>query len=103
MENGNLRLAFQHLQFFNRLAIKSNQLHTKFTLENQQEQQLENSLNRLYTLLESAPAEPEQDLQTQTRYKNARKLYEIAREACDEGNYEVCNQISRLAINLLTQ
>ena len=28
---------------------------------------------------------------------------EIARDACNKGNYEVCNQISRLAINLLTQ
>ena len=103
LENGNLSLAFQHLQFFNRLAIKSNQLRSKFNLENHQKQELEDNLNRLYTMLESAPAETEQNLQLQTKYNNARKLYDIARDACNKGNYEVCNQISRLAINLLTQ
>lgn len=103
LENGNQNLALHHIQFFNRLAIKSNQLRTKFTLENQQEQRIENSLNRLYTMLEDVPPEAEQDIQLQAKYNNARKLYEIARDACNKGNYEVCNQISRLAINLLTQ
>jgi len=103
LENGNQNMALVHLQFFNRLAIKSNQLRTKFNLEGQQEQQIENSLNRLQIMLDNIPLEVDQDAQLQAKYNNARKLYNIARDACDKGNFEVCNQISRLAINLITQ
>jgi hypothetical protein len=103
LENGNQNMALVHLRFFNGLAIKSNQLRTKFNLQGQQEQQIENSLNRLQTMLENVPSEVEQDVTMQAKYNNASRLYNIARDACNKGNYEVCNQISRLAINVLTQ
>jgi len=100
---GNNQLALQYLQFFNRLAVKSNQLQTKFNQQDNQQAQIENSLERLKNMLENVPQEARQDSQQQAKYHNAEKLYEIARDACSNGNYEVCDQISRMAINLLTQ
>ncbi|UCF64207.1 MAG: hypothetical protein JSW33_16870 [bacterium] len=102
-QQGNQKLAFQYLQIFNRLAVKTNQLRSEYSVEDNQQVQIENNLQRLENMLENAPEKTRQDIQLQANYYNAKKLYEIAREACKSGYFEMCNQLSRMAINLLTQ
>jgi uncharacterized protein (UPF0332 family) len=100
---GKFPAAWQHLRFFNQLALKLNQLQSARKNDTETEQVARDGLVRLRALLDrevdtDAPASA-----GVIKYENARRLYDLASQACDEGNYMQCEQITRLAINALTQ
>ncbi|GAB4373953.1 MAG: hypothetical protein Kow0042_18200 [Calditrichia bacterium] len=98
----NLNLAVQNIKIFNRISVNLDRMRTEEILENQNELQAESSLERLKQLLNemSASEGTEED---QIKYRNAEKLYQIASRACENQNYRLCRQLTRLAIHLLTQ
>ena len=99
----NEKLAWQYLRFFNSLAIKLNQLKTASTGSAATAEIGQESLNRLKTMLDNLPNSWQQDEALQFKYENAGNLYQIAQSAFQQGNYSLCNEMSRLAINLIIQ
>jgi hypothetical protein len=100
---GNLAAALQYLQIFNRLAVKTNQLKTVESVQQNKDENSQRSLDRLKVMLENISENGQQDELLQVKYDNAKKLYEIADDSYKKGNIELSNQISHLALNLLTQ
>ena len=103
INNGNHEGTIYHLKFFNGLALKMEQVKAAQNQNMQKELQVEEGLNRLKSLLDNPPAELGQNRILKSKYETAADLYDIARQACQEGQYQTCNQITRMATNLITQ
>ena len=100
---GNQKLTWQYLKFFNGLALKLHQLRTATNVTAVTANISQENLNRLKIILDNAPAGWQQDQNLQFKYENAGHLYQIAQSAFQQGNYSLCNEMSRLATNLIIQ
>ncbi len=97
------RAALQHLAIFNNLALKIEQMNNRNTTKSFRKQQLEEELGRLKQMLDNPPASTEGNDVQQIKYENAKKLHEIASQAWQDKDLQLCWQTTRLATNLLTQ
>lgn len=100
---GNINKAFQHLKFFNSLALKLDQMKNNQISQVEEISRIEEALNRLRLMLENIPANRESDDVLKMKYDYAKNLYDIAEEARNQKKYAFCGQIIRLATNLITQ
>jgi hypothetical protein len=103
LRNDKNPVAIQYLQIFNKLAIKLDQIRTADTIVSQREPRLRENLQRLNELLLNPPQNIDSNEILTMKYDNAKKLYNFAEIAFQNKNYSICWQITRLAINLLTQ
>jgi len=102
-QNGNQSGAVQYIKFFNKLALKLEQLKNARNSQDFVIQRVEEELNRLENILANTPADSKDQEAWQFKYQNAQKLYKIARQAFKDKKYALCGQLTRLAIVLLTQ
>ncbi len=101
--NGNQSGAVRYLKFFNKLALKVEQMKNARNRQDIVIQRVEEELNRLENMLTNI-SENSQDQETwKFKYQNAQKLYKLARQALKDKKYALCEQLTRLAIVLLTQ
>ncbi len=102
-ERGNHIKSLYYLKFFNGLALKLDQMKSSEKIKNDRIETVEEGLRRLKTMIDNPPDSIKEDTLLSIKYDHATRLYEIARDACEQQNYAACRQISRLATNLLTQ
>ncbi len=100
---GDFSIAWQHLRFFNQLALKLNQLQSSEKNNLQSEATARAGMNRLKTMLDKHSREVGTSTISIINYENADRLYDLASQSCNEGKYLQCEQIIRLAIDVLTQ
>jgi len=102
-KNNQTHLSIQHLKFFNNLSLKLDQMKTASEINIRQKQKILENFQRLEKLLNNPPNSLKDNEVFQSRYENAKRLYQIARSACQEENMTICWQITRMAIQLLIQ
>lgn len=102
-KEGKSRQALQLLKIFNNLALKLDQMRTAQDKETKTIEQVQNNLNRLKEMLNNQPAEEDAHNLQAIKYRNANRLYQIASDAFEKGNYRLCWQITKMALILLTQ
>jgi hypothetical protein len=99
----NYLAASSHLKMANRLILKFNRLRLLQSVHMDKEESLESDLQRLESLINRINMNENDDEEFSIRYENAKKLYEMARKACSEDNFQLCNELTTTAINLITQ
>jgi len=57
----------------------------------------------LKEMVENPPAEVDANGLQTIKYRNAKKLYQIANEAFEKENYHLCWKITKMSLILLTQ
>ena len=102
-KEGQSRQALQHLKIFNSLALKLDQMRTAQEKQTKTIEQVQKNLNRLKEMVENPPAEVDANGLQTIKYRNAKKLYQIANEAFEKENYHLCWKITKMALILLTQ
>lgn len=95
--------ALQRLKFFNRLALTLDHLKSAEDLREENVALVEKNLDRLKEMVDTSPVETESDPLMIIKYEQAQKLYEIANSAFQQKNYAMCGQITRMAIQLITE
>lgn len=99
----NYLAASSHLKMANRLILKFNRLRLLQSMDKDTEESVESDLQRLESLINRINMNENEDGEFSIRYENAKQLYEIARKACSEDNFQLCNELTTTAINLITQ
>lgn len=94
--------ALSYLRIFNHLAIKLEQYRGGLDTEQKNKEKAAQILARLKDLLNQNSSWQDDDL-LKIRYQNASNLYQLASQACSEGQYRLCWQLSRTAIAILTK
>ncbi|RMI15157.1 MAG: hypothetical protein D6681_04490, partial [Calditrichaeota bacterium] len=94
--------AAAHLRLANRLMVRYHRWLLKTELRTFSREQIATELQRLSQLLERLAEGPQADAEFRLRYQNATRLYELAQEAYQAGELEICRELTRLAIKLIT-
>jgi len=102
-EEKNYNLALQNIRIFNNLALKIDQVQNLEERKGEKKEQINEELQRLEAMLSTLPDEVRTNELLKARYQNAEELFQIAQKVCAEQNYGLCAQLTRLAINLITQ
>ena len=102
-EEKNYNLALQNIRIFNNLALKIDQVQNLEERKGEKKEQINEELHRLEAMLNTPPDEVRTNELLKARYQNAKELFQIAQKVCAEQNYGLCAQLTRLAINLITQ
>lgn len=95
--------ASYYLTITNRLILKYNRLQLNQSQQNLQRNVVQRDLQRLSELLERFKSEKKQDVETEIRYRNASELHRLANQAFDNNELYLCQELTTMAINLLTR
>ena len=95
--------ALQYLNFFNRLALQMDRFRSAQSVRDQSQELARRNLQRLRELLNQNEANWTADSRLTIKYQNALKMYEIARQACEEQQYGLCWRLTKLAMAILTK
>lgn len=95
--------ASQYLTITNRLILKYNRLQLPQPQEEIQAETVRQDLQRLSDLLERLKTSDEKTTESAIRYRNAEELYNMANQAFERNEWYLCQELTTMAINLLTK
>lgn len=95
--------ASQYLTITNRLILKYNRLQLQQSQEEIQAETVRRELQRLSDLLERLKTSDEKTTESTIRYRNAEELYNMASQAFERNELYLCQELTTMAINLLTK
>jgi len=95
--------ASQYLTITNRLILKYNRLQLQTSQEEIQVGRVHQELQRLSDLLERLKTSEEETTESTIRYRNAEELYNMANQAFERNELYLCQELTIMAINLLTK
>ncbi len=101
LNEGEYLKASYHLKITNRMILRYNRAQLKAARENIQESILQRDRQYLITLLQQFDSEKNDE--HQIRYQNARELQRLADQAFQNGNLALSVELTKMAINLITQ
>lgn len=101
-EDNYLQASF-YLRIANQLILKSNRMQLLQSSGDIETRSLESDLQRLEGLINRIDLTESSDQDFTIRYENSKRLFEIAKKAYAESNWELSKELTTTAINLITQ
>jgi len=100
---GNHLAASFYLKMANRLVLKFNRMRLVESFGEFEAKPVEADLHRLEGLINRIDLKENADDDFAIRYENSKELYKIARKAFLENDLKVCQELTTMGINLITQ
>jgi hypothetical protein len=94
--------ATYYLKIANRLILKINRLNLVESSITIDSNEIAADLERLGELLARLDSTGQND-EFNVRYENSKRLYQIAQKACLNNEYNTCEELTRMGINLITK
>lgn len=92
-----------YLKMANQLILKMNRLRLLQSMENVEKKSVEAELQRLESLINRINISQNPDQEFTIKYENSKRLYEIAQNAFSNNDLQLCQELTTMAINLITQ
>lgn len=101
-ENNYIQVSL-YLKMANRLILKFNRLRLLQSIDNIEAKSVEADLQRLESLINRISLSQNTDQEFAIKYENSKRLYEIAQNAFLNNDLQLCQELTTMAINLITQ